>query len=111
MLASPFDYTQFDRGKKYTFDLGPILNGMLHPVLLARGKRPGKVLVVTAGVRGDEYEGVRAILDVFAALSPADVSGDFLAVPRPILQLSGAEAGLAPRREKSRTDLSWKCER
>lgn len=51
------------------------------PLLLLNGARPGKTLVVTAGVHGDEYEGVRAILEVVQELSPQTMSGRLIAVP------------------------------
>jgi predicted deacylase len=38
-------------------------------------------LVVSAGVHGDEYEGVRAILETFDTLDPESMSGNLLAVP------------------------------
>jgi predicted deacylase len=50
------------------------------PVLLVRGRNAGKTLVVFAGVHGDEYEGVRAILDLYEELDPGTMSGDFLAI-------------------------------
>ncbi|MEP6536877.1 MAG: succinylglutamate desuccinylase/aspartoacylase family protein, partial [Bryobacteraceae bacterium] len=51
------------------------------PVLAVRGSGDGPTLLVTAGVHGDEYEGVRAIFDVFESLDPAEMKGNFLAVP------------------------------
>jgi len=51
------------------------------PVLEATGLKPGKTLVVMAGVHGDEYEGVRAIQDVFRQLDPQIMSGRLVAVP------------------------------
>ena len=36
--------------------------------------------MVIAGVHGDEYEGVRTILDTYQSLNPDDMCGDFLAV-------------------------------
>ena len=51
------------------------------PVVLLRGSRAGRTLVVTAGIHGDEYEGVRAIYDVIGELDPASMSGDLLCVP------------------------------
>ncbi len=51
------------------------------PILLARGTAAGPTLVVSANVHGDEYEGVRAIYEVFDALDPATMAGDLLAVP------------------------------
>ncbi len=51
------------------------------PVLAARGSRPGKTLVTTAAVHGDEYEGIEAIHRTFAAIDPSSMAGCFLAVP------------------------------
>ena len=83
MNPDEFHPNHFGRGRKYALDLelGPAANGVNLPVLLIRGNRPGKTLVVTAGVHGDEFEGVRAVLDVYQALAPEEMSGDFLSVP------------------------------
>jgi len=51
------------------------------PVLMARGASDGPTLLVTAGVHGDEYEGVRTIFDVFESLDVTTMKGNFLAVP------------------------------
>jgi predicted deacylase len=51
------------------------------PLLIARGARPGKTLLVSAGVHGDEFEGVRAIFETFRKLDPSAMSGDFVGVP------------------------------
>jgi uncharacterized protein len=78
-----FDPAKFQRGQKYSFDLplDPWVSVGKLPVLLVRGRRPGQTLVATAGVHGDEYEGVRAIFDSYLSLDPNEMSGDFLAVP------------------------------
>ncbi len=83
MKPSDFHPNNFERGAKYTayLELGPAASNIQLPVLLVRGARPGKRLVVSAAVHGDEYEGVRTIFDVYHALDPAAMSGDFLAVP------------------------------
>ena len=51
------------------------------PLLRVTGARPGKRLVATGGVHGDEYEGPRAIYETFDELDPAEMAGEFLAVP------------------------------
>jgi predicted deacylase len=51
------------------------------PLLVVRGARPGATLVVTAGVHGDEYEGIEAIAQLFAALQPAELAGTLVMVP------------------------------
>jgi uncharacterized protein len=83
MKYNDFDPNRFAKGRKHALelDLEPAASGVRLPVLLVRGNVPGKTLVATAGIHGDEYEGVRAIFDVYAALDPAEMSGDFLAVP------------------------------
>ncbi|MFZ0635263.1 MAG: M14 family metallopeptidase [Candidatus Acidiferrales bacterium] len=83
MILNTFKPSQFERGQKYSFDLSldPWVKNVSLPVLLVRGRRGGKTLVATAGVHGDEYEGVRAIFETFQSLNPDEMSGDFLAVP------------------------------
>ncbi len=51
------------------------------PVLTARGRKDGPTLVVTAGVHGDEYEGMEAIYRTYEALDPDRLAGTFVAVP------------------------------
>jgi predicted deacylase len=61
------------------------------PVLVARGRKPGRTLLITAGVHGDEYEGMRAIYDLFESLRADELSGNVLAVP--ILHVAAYKAG------------------
>jgi len=87
MSPENFHPERFERGRKHTLDLelGPAAGDAKLLVLLARGgksgKMPGKTLVVTAGVHGDEFEGIRALFDVFRELDPSQMTGDLLAVP------------------------------
>jgi uncharacterized protein len=83
MHPEEFNPDQFPRGVKRAFDLQFAVTNLeiRIPVLVVRGKNAGKVLAVTAGVHGDEYEGIRAILDVYRSLDPCQMSGDLLAVP------------------------------
>src|SRR5205809_1375025 len=78
-----FDPARYARGQKHALvlDLGPRASGVTLPVLLVRGAGEGPTLVVTAGVHGDEFEVVRAILDTCAQLDPAATSGTVIAVP------------------------------
>jgi uncharacterized protein len=78
-----FNPDRFERGKKFAFDLpmDPWVKGVNLPILLLRGSRDGPTLVAMAGVHGDEYEGVRALLDTYQSLDPAEMSGDLVAVP------------------------------
>jgi predicted deacylase len=82
MTPEDFNPNHFNRNEKYAFDLDvPTVQGLTLPILLIKGKGRGRTLVITAGVHGDEYEGVRAILDVYEALNPAEMAGDVLCVP------------------------------
>ena len=83
--VTPADFhpERFRRGARYAFDLQFTAgaHAIELPVLLVRGARDGPTLVATAGVHGDEYEGIRTILDLAPELDPAGMAGDFLAVP------------------------------
>ncbi|MFC5647713.1 succinylglutamate desuccinylase/aspartoacylase family protein [Paenibacillus solisilvae] len=62
--------------------LGESLMGTLAvPVAVARGLQGGPLMVVTAGVHGDEFEGMEAIRELFAGLKTENLSGTFIAVP------------------------------
>lgn len=50
-------------------------------VLVARGRRDGPVLLVTAGVHGDEYEGMEGLRRFFATLDPNELRGTVVAIP------------------------------
>jgi predicted deacylase len=73
----------FARGLRHDFDLRVSNAGheIDIPVILLRGARPGRTLLVTAGVHGDEYEGVRTILELAAEIDPATMAGDLLCAP------------------------------
>ncbi|MCC6538187.1 MAG: succinylglutamate desuccinylase/aspartoacylase family protein [Bryobacterales bacterium] len=68
------------RGTRHRLQL-PCGGDLAVPILIARGARPGRTLVTTAAVHGDEYDGTRAILDLFDQLDPAEFTGDWVAVP------------------------------
>jgi predicted deacylase len=78
------DIAALPRGRKeripllVTPDLGGAL--ALH-ALAATGREPGPTLLVVAGVHGNEYEGMDAIRQVFAALDPVRMRGAFLGIP------------------------------
>ena len=49
--------------------------------LVVTGRDPGPTLLVVAGVHGDEYEGMEAVRQVFAALDPETMRGSLLGIP------------------------------
>ena len=77
---SPFDWSAAALGEKSAMSLTAAPDLEL-PVLVVRGTKPGPTLVVSAGVHGDEFEGVQAIFDVVRELDPHTMSGSLLAVP------------------------------
>lgn len=46
-----------------------------------RGEKPGKTLVVTAGVHGCEYIGIQAVRQLCQELNPAEMQGQVVLVP------------------------------
>ncbi len=54
---------------------------MAVPVMVARGRRPGPVLGVTAAVHGNELNGLPTIHRVFRAIECADLKGTIVGVP------------------------------
>lgn len=62
------------------------------PVLTVQGSHAGPTLLVTAGVHGDEFEGMLAIWRVYESLIPAELHGTFVGVP--IANPPAYEAGL-----------------
>ena len=61
--------------------LHTVHEGMPLPFIIVRGSSPGPTLLVSAGVHGDEYVGVRAIFETRAALDPTSLSGQLIALP------------------------------
>jgi len=80
-----FDLDRLRPGSRDSFVL-PIMRlpdgGELNlPVLAATGQADGPTLTVLAGVHGDEYEGIRAIPQIFRAFDLAELRGRLIMVP------------------------------
>ena len=80
-----FDLGRLRPGRRDSFRL-PVMrlpdgNDLWLPVLAAAGQADGPTLAVLAGVHGDEYEGVRAIPQIFRALDLAQLRGRLIMVP------------------------------
>ena len=50
------------------------------PIIVVKNG-PGATVLLTGGVHGDEYEGVRTILELTREIDPAAMSGDLLCAP------------------------------
>src|SRR5687768_11139701 len=62
------------------------------PVLLVRGQHPGKTLLVSAGVHGDEFEGMVTLRRLYDELTPAQLHGTLVAIT--VANPPAYEAGL-----------------
>lgn len=54
---------------------------VVSPVVVAHGVRPGPVLCLTAGVHGDELNGVEVVRRIASAIEPGELAGTLVAVP------------------------------
>jgi predicted deacylase len=73
------------------------------PVLVIRGERAGRVFCMTAGVHGDELNGIEIVRQFFERVSPGELSGMLLGVP--VANLHGFRRGsryLPDRRDMNR---------
>ena len=50
------------------------------PVMVAKGAKPGKRVLIVAGVHGDELNPVAAVQETFALLDPAKMIGDAIGI-------------------------------
>src|SRR5215469_11339496 len=93
-VISALDVKDLERGQKHAF----YFEGVQMPtgqywyvsVMVAVGTKPGKRILLTGGVHGDEISPVHTIQTVMSQLDPAQMSGTVLAVPdisRPALEL------------------------
>jgi predicted deacylase len=73
------------------------------PVFVARGAKPGPTLCITAGVHGDELNGVEVARRAFSRLDPAKLRGTLIALPS--VNAEGVRTGnryLSDRRDLNR---------
>lgn len=76
---------------------------MAVPVWIARGTKSGKTLAVSAGIHGDELNGVEVARRIFAETDPLQLSGTLVVLP--VLNRYGFLAGsryMSDRRDLNR---------
>ncbi len=83
-VISQLDVGDLEAGRKHQFFFQGVQMGTGQywylPVIVAKGAQPGKRIVLTSGVHGDELSPVDAVQRVMAQLDPASMSGTVLAV-------------------------------
>jgi uncharacterized protein len=91
-VVSALDVNDLEPGKHSLYFQGVQMPTGQHwyvAVIVARGSKPGKRVVLTSGVHGDEISSVRAIQIVMSQLEPTAMSGTVMAVfdiSRPALE-------------------------
>ena len=85
MDIQEFDPAALPRGEKQIVELDvtslPDGSPLRLMGLSVTGYEPGSLVVVLAGVHGDEYEGMLAIPEIYRQLVPAGMRGTLIAVP------------------------------
>jgi predicted deacylase len=84
IALAEFHHSELKPGSKQCRQLcvAESLNGAITvPLLTCRGSHVGPVMLVVAGVHGDEFEGMAAIRHTFAQLDPTRMRGTFVALP------------------------------
>jgi predicted deacylase len=73
------------------------------PVMVIKGKKPGKTMCMTAAVHGDELNGIEIVRRVMYDIDPEDLTGNIIGIP--IVNLQGFQRGsryLSDRRDLNR---------
>lgn len=78
---------EIEVGQKKQFFIEPWGDGYKIPVYAIHGTRPGKTLLITAGIHGDEYPGIAASIKVANGIEPEKIGGRILIFP--CVNLSG----------------------
>jgi predicted deacylase len=83
-VISQLDVDDLEPGKKHSFFFQGVQMGTGQhwylPVVVAKGAKPGKKILLISGVHGDELSPVDAVQRTMAVLEPAQMSGTVTAV-------------------------------
>lgn len=83
-VISQLDVADLEPGKKHSFFFQGVQMGTGQhwylPVVVAKGAKPGKKILLISGVHGDEVSPVDAVQRTMAALDPTQMSGTVTAV-------------------------------
>jgi uncharacterized protein len=81
-VISGLDLADLPTGKHSFYFQGVQMGTGQHwyvPVVVAKGAQPGKRVLLTAGIHGDEISSMESVRQVMAALDPATMSGSVIA--------------------------------
>lgn len=81
-VVSSLDLADLPAGKHSFYFEGVQMGTGQHwyvPVVVAKGAKPGKRILLTAGIHGDEISSMESVRQVMAALDPAAMSGSVIA--------------------------------
>lgn len=81
-VISQLDLADLPAGKHSFYFQGVQMGTGQHwyvPVVVAKGAKPGKRVLLTAGIHGDEISSMESVRQVMAALDPATMSGSVIA--------------------------------
>ena len=67
-----------NRGEKKRILLEPAVKGYQIPATLICGQKPGKTLLVTAGIHAGEYPGVAAVVRMASEIDPQKIEGNII---------------------------------
>jgi predicted deacylase len=85
MNIQQFDLSSLEHGVKQIVPLDVALlpdgNPLRLHAMFANGRAAGPLVVVLAGIHGDEYEGILSIPEIYARLEPAALRGTVVCVP------------------------------
>jgi predicted deacylase len=83
-VISELDVNDLEPGRKHSFFFQGVQMGTGQhwylPVVVAKGAKPGRKVLLTSGVHGDELSPIDAVQRAMAALDPARMSGTVTAV-------------------------------
>jgi predicted deacylase len=83
-VVSALDVNDLEPGRKHFLYFQGVQTRIGQPwyvsLIVARGAKPGKRVVLTSGVHGDEMSSVHTVMTVMNQLDPAEMSGTVMAV-------------------------------
>ena len=73
----------------HTLESGKTIKDHIHvegteiqiPLIILCGERPGKTVLITAGIHNAEYVGIQAAIELSNEIAPSDLSGNLIIIP------------------------------